>query len=99
MVNKYNFMNYLQLPSTWLILRYDLRNGKVARVSAVEREQPVYVKVRYGSGQRTGEVYIRLVSVQLVRWCEGANVRGWDFILFCGKRSQPAVTVFCSSEV
>ena len=59
MVNKYNFTNYSQLPPTWLIIRYDLRNGKEERVSAVEREQPVYVTVRYVTGQSVGEVYAR----------------------------------------
>ena len=58
MVNKYNFTNYSQLPPTWLIIRYDLRNGKEERAPAVEREQPVYVTVSYVTGERAGEVYI-----------------------------------------
>ena len=41
MANKYNFTKYLQLPPTWLNFLYDLRNGKGARVSAVEREQQI----------------------------------------------------------
>ena len=40
-----------------------------------------------------------VVSIQGVRWGEGGTVRGGDFILCYGKASQPAVTVFCSSEV
>jgi len=51
-------MNYSQLPPNWLNLQYDPRNGKGARVSTVEREQPVWVTVRYGSGERIGDVYI-----------------------------------------
>jgi hypothetical protein len=39
-----------------------------------------------------------VVSVQVLKWFEGGTVLGGDFILCYGKESQPAVTVFCSSE-
>lgn len=56
---------------------YDLSNGNGARVPAVEREQQVYVKVRYGRGREFVRCTLDVESVQVVRWCKG----GFYFVL------------------
>jgi hypothetical protein len=40
-----------------------------------------------------------VVSVQVVRWCNGGTVRGGAFILCYGKGSQTVVTVLCRYEI
>ena len=44
------------------------------RFSAVERDQSVQLKLRYGSGQGIVRCTGQVGSVQWVRWCEGRTV-------------------------
>jgi len=65
-----------------LILWYNLSNGKAQALRNFECEEPVYVRVTYGSGQRIREYKLDLVGVQGVRWEKGGTVRAGDYTFF-----------------
>jgi len=48
----------------------------------LEYEDPVYIRVTYGSGKRIREYKLDLVGVQEVRWEKGGTVRAGDSTFF-----------------